>query len=46
MSRPHLRDLVEALTRRGWLVVAVHPGDDYRVSAAWEIRRGGIENED
>jgi hypothetical protein len=41
MSKPHLRALEEALARRGWRVAAVHPGDDYRISATWEIRRSG-----
>jgi hypothetical protein len=29
----------EALRRKGWRVIAVHPGDDYRISATWEIQR-------
>ena len=41
MSAPHLQTLEDALGRRGWRVVAVHPGDDYRVSATWELQRGG-----
>ncbi len=41
MSVPHLRALEEALGRRGWWVIAVHPGDGYRVSATWELQRGG-----
>ncbi len=41
MSQPHLRALEEALARRGWRVVAVHPGDDYQISATWEIQRSG-----
>jgi hypothetical protein len=41
MSAPHLRALEEALSRRGWRVVAVHPGDGYRSSASWELQRGG-----
>ena len=40
MSVPHLRALEEALARRGWRVVVVHPGDGYRVSATWELQRG------
>lgn len=39
MSKPHLRELEEALNRKGWRIVAVHPGDDYRISATWEIQR-------
>ena len=41
MSQPHLRALEEALVRRGWRTVAVHPGDDYHISATWEIQRSG-----
>lgn len=41
MAKPHLRALEEALSRRGWRIVAVHPGDEYRVAAAWEIQRSG-----
>ncbi len=39
MSKPHLRALEEALARRGWRVVAVHPGDGYCIAATWEVRR-------
>jgi hypothetical protein len=39
VSKPHLLALEEALLRKGWRVVAVHPGDDYRISATWEIQR-------
>jgi hypothetical protein len=39
VSKPHLRALEEALLRRGWRIIAVHPGDDYRISATWEIQR-------
>ena len=39
MSEPHLRALENALARKGWRVVAVHPGDDYGISASWEIQR-------
>ncbi len=39
MSKPHLRALEEALLRKGWRVIAVHAGDDYRISATWEIER-------
>ena len=41
MSKQHLQALEEALLRNGWQVAAVHPGDDYRISATWEIPRGG-----
>jgi hypothetical protein len=40
MSTPHLNALENALARRGWQAVAVHPGDDYRISATWELIRG------
>jgi hypothetical protein len=43
MSKDHLRDLEEALLRKGWRIIAVHPGDDYRISATWEIRRSNSQ---
>jgi hypothetical protein len=43
MSKPHLRALEQALLRKGWRVIAVHPGDDYRISATWEIQRSSQE---
>jgi hypothetical protein len=39
MSKPHLEALENAIRRSRWRVVSVHPGDDYQVSATWEIRR-------
>jgi len=39
MSKPHLQELEQALARRGWEVIAVHPGDGYSISATWEILR-------
>ena len=39
MAKTHLRALEEVLARRGWRVVAVHPGDGYHISATWEVRR-------
>jgi hypothetical protein len=39
MSKPHLQRLQEALGRKGWRIVAVHPGDGYRISATWEVQR-------
>jgi hypothetical protein len=39
VSKPHLQALEEALLRKGWRVIAVHAGDDYRISATWEIQR-------
>ncbi len=41
MARWHLDELRNALERKGWRVVAELPGDDYRVSATWELRRSG-----
>lgn len=43
MSKPHLRELEEALARKGWRIVAVHPGDDYRIAATWEIQRSSSQ---
>jgi hypothetical protein len=43
MSQPHLNALEEALLRRGWRVVAVHPGNAYDVSATWEVQRSTNE---
>lgn len=43
MSKPHLRALEEALLHKGWRVIAVHPGDDYRISATWEIQRSSSQ---
>jgi hypothetical protein len=37
---PHLQDLESAIAHRGWEIVAVTPGDDYRISATWELKRG------
>ena len=39
MSIRHLSDLLSALARRGWRVVAEVAGDGYRVSGSWENRR-------
>lgn len=41
MARWHLDELRTVLERKGWRVVAELPGDDYRVSATWELRRSG-----
>jgi hypothetical protein len=43
MSAPHLSALEDALTRRGWRIVALLSGDDSRVSATWELKRGKNE---
>lgn len=39
MGNRHLDDLRNALEAKGWRIIAEHPGDDYRVSASWEIQR-------
>lgn len=43
MSVSHLQALEDALTRRGWRI-SVRPGDDSRISATWELRRGRGES--
>jgi hypothetical protein len=40
MANWHLDELENALAHRGWQIVARLPGDDYRVSATWQIERG------
>ncbi len=37
----HLDELRSALERKGWRVVTELPGDDYSISAGWEIQRSG-----
>ena|SRR2546428_11882320 len=39
MSHQHLTALEQALGRKGWRIIAIHPGNDYNISASWEIRR-------
>ena len=39
MAEQHLRELRDALSRRGWRILGERPGDDYRVSGSWEIQR-------
>ncbi len=39
VSKLHLQALEEALLRKGWRIIAVHPGDGYRISATWEVQR-------
>jgi hypothetical protein len=39
VSKPHLLALEEALARKGWRVIAIHPGNNYDISATWEILR-------
>lgn len=43
MSKPHLRALEAALDRKGWRVIAVHPGNGYDIAATWEIHRSASE---
>lgn len=43
LSVPHLQALEDALARRGWRKVAIHPGDDYRISGTWEMHRSGSD---
>lgn len=39
MAEWHLKELREALERRGWRFVAEHEGDSYSISASWEFIR-------
>jgi hypothetical protein len=41
MAQWHLDELRGALERRGWRVTAELPGDDYKISGTWELRRSG-----
>ena len=41
MSESNLEALRKALLRKGWKVHSELPGNDYDVSASWEIGRGG-----
>jgi hypothetical protein len=43
VSKSHLEALEQALARKGWRVLAVHPGNDYDISATWEIQRSTSE---
>lgn len=43
MSQAHLDELERVLAKQGWRIVAAHSGDDYRVSATWELRRGNSD---
>jgi hypothetical protein len=44
VSKPHLHELRASLERNGWQVVAVCPGNDYDISATWEIQRSASES--
>lgn len=35
----HQEELRNALDRRGWRIVAEHPGNDYSISGSWELER-------
>jgi hypothetical protein len=39
MADWHLKELRDALETIGWVIIAEVPGDDYAISATWEIRR-------
>lgn len=39
MAEWHLEEIRNALEARGWRIVAEHPGDNYHVSATWEVER-------
>jgi hypothetical protein len=43
MPKLHLLALEAALSRRGWRIVAVRAGNDYDVSATWQIQRTASE---
>ena len=43
MAAWHLDELRAALEKRGWRVTAELPGDDYKISGTWELRRSGDE---
>ena len=40
MATWHLDELRRALERRGWRSIEL-PGDDYRISATWQLSRAG-----
>ena len=44
MSDWHLDQLRNALERKGWRIVAEHPGNDYDISASWELTRSKSQN--
>ena len=39
MAEWHLKELRDALEQGGWRITAERPGDDYSISATWEIQR-------
>lgn len=40
MAQWHLDELEQALSKRGWRLVARLQGDGYRVSVTWQLERG------
>lgn len=41
MAQWHLDEIRSALEPHGWRVTLELPGDEYKVSATWELRRAG-----
>lgn len=41
MAQWHLDEIRSALESHGWRITAELPGDEYKVSATWELRRAG-----
>ncbi len=39
MADWHLKELREALESKGWQIIAEYAGDEYAISASWEIQR-------
>ena len=39
MADWHLKELRDEIEQRGWRITVEHPGDDYSISATWEIQR-------
>ena len=39
MAEWHLDDLRIALSKKGWDVIGELPGNDYNISASWQIQR-------
>ena len=42
MANWHLRELRNELERKGWRIVAEHPGNDRDLSGSWEIQRSPL----
>src|SRR6185295_9487038 len=43
MADWHLKELRNELEKRGWVIIAELPGDNYAISASWEIQRSNKE---